>query len=131
MTRQPKIGAERFRIEILSTAAVEALARKQGWNSEDGLREYCEPEDAAVYWTRLTLDEAKKAAADWLSHGTSFYGCGIIDRELYVQPHDDRGNLVKVPPQWERQESYEVAGDSELITVDRRPSLVRPTNELS
>jgi hypothetical protein len=119
MARQPKIGEERFLIEIISTSAVEALARKQGWNGEDGLREFCEPEDAAVYWVRRTLDEAKKAAADWLSHNTSFYGCVIIDRQVYQQPHDSSGDLVEVPPEWEFQEAYEVAMDGELITVER------------
>ena len=103
MKRKPKIGDERFRIEILSTAAVTALAKQQGWEGGDeGLREYCEPEEAAVYWCRYSLDEAVKAAKEWLSHGVSFYGSVIIDREVYEEPHDDQGNLVKVPPCWDR-----------------------------
>lgn len=116
--RTPKIGDERFTVEIIATSAVEAMARKQGWTGGDeGLREFCEPEEAAVYWQRKTLDEAVKAAKDWLAGGLSFYGCVIIDREVYEEPHDDRGNPVKVPPTWERQESFEVAMDGECIKV--------------
>jgi hypothetical protein len=115
--RAPKIGDERFLIEILNTSAVEALARKQGWDGGEGLREFCEPEEAAVYWTRSTLDEAVKAAKDWLSHGTSFYGCAIIDRQVFEAPHDDRGNPVDAPATWERHETYEVAMDGEMIQV--------------
>ena len=74
MKRTPGLGDERYLIEILNTSAVEALARKQGWDEKEGLREFCEPEEAAVYWTRRTLDDAVTAAKDWLSHGTSFYG---------------------------------------------------------
>lgn len=120
MRRKPQIGDERYIIEILTTSAVEALARKQGWaGGDEGLREFCEPEEAAVYWERRSLDDAVKAAKDWLSHGTSFYGCAIIDRQVYEEAHDDRGNAVKCPPSWERQESYEVAMDGEAIRVDR------------
>ena len=116
--RAPKIGEERFLIEILNTSAVEALARKQGWDGGDeGLRESCEPEDAAVYWTRSALDEAVKAARDWLSQGTSFYGCAIIAREVFEAPHDDRGNPVNCPATWERHETFEVAMDGEMIKV--------------
>ena len=117
--RIPKVGDERFLVEIINTAAVEALARKHGWTGDEGLRECCEPEDAAVYWERRTLDDAEKAARDWLANGLSFYGCVIIDRQVFEQPSDDRGNLVDVPPQWENQESYEVAMDGETIRVDR------------
>lgn len=121
MQRKPKLGDERYLIEILSAAAVEALARKQGWaGGDEGIREFCEPEDAAVYWIRRSLDEAKKAAADWLSNTASFYGCVIIDRQVFEEARDDRGNLIMgVPPVWERQESYELAMDGETITIDR------------
>jgi hypothetical protein len=113
----PKIGDERFLVEMIDTARVEALARKRGWKGGEGLRECCEPEDTALYTTHKSLAEAVTAAKEYLAEGTSFYGCTLIDHEVYEQWHDDRGNRVK-GASWERQRSYEVAMDGEPIPTD-------------
>jgi hypothetical protein len=115
----PVLGSERYTVEIIDTEKVEALARKQGWpGGIEGLREFCEPEDAAEYRVCRTLDEAIKMARAWLAKGSSFYGCCIIDHEIYEPLHDDLGNRVK-GASWEVQRSYEVANDDEVIEVDR------------
>lgn len=118
---RPKLGDVRFLVEMIDTANVEAMARKQGWRGTDdpeAIREYCEPEDAAVHSAHGSLDDAVRAARKWLAKGTSFYGCVIIDHEIFERCHDDRGNAVK-HFDWERQCSYEVtADDSEIIKVE-------------
>jgi len=118
--RKPKIGDERYLVERIDTRSVEALARKQGWpGGDEGLREFCEPDDAASYTEHHTLDDAVAVARAWLAKGTSFYGCVMIDHEVYEQWHDDRGNRVK-GAEWERQCSYEVSrGEPEVIRVER------------
>lgn len=114
---KPQIGDERYLLEIISTEAVLALAKKQGWpGGEEGVREFCEPEDAAVYSVHKTLDEAVDAARKWLATGQSFYGCAMIDHQVYEQWHDDLGNRVK-GADWERQKSFEVAMDDEVLEI--------------
>lgn len=118
--QKPSIGDERFVLECINTDDVLALARKQGWpGGVEGLREFCEPEDAGTYTIHATLAEAIEAGKRDLASGDSFYGCAIIDREVFEAAHDDRGNSVRCPPSWERQESYEVAVDGEVINVFR------------
>jgi hypothetical protein len=115
---KPKIGDERYVVEMISTPVVEAMAREQGWDGEDGLREFCEPQDAATYSTHKTLDDATAAARQWLAAGQSFYGSAIIDHEIFTKPHDDAGRLIPAPAEWERAHTYEVAMDGEAIEVD-------------
>lgn len=113
-----KLGAQRFLLETISHKAVVALARKNGWEDDgEGLREFVEPEDVAVHTAFRTLAEAQEAAKRHLSSGDAFYGCALIDRQVYQQPHDDRGNLVRVPPTWETEQTFEVAMDGETIDV--------------
>ena len=114
----PKLGDERYLVEMIQTDRVEAMARKHGWDGEDGLREFCEPEDAALWSEHQTLDAAIQAAREWLATGKAFYGCVIIDHEVFERWRDDRGNAVK-HADWERQRSYEVANDEEVIEVSR------------
>jgi hypothetical protein len=118
---KPKVGDERFLLEVLNTSDVEALARKNGWTGgeAESLRDYCEPEDAATYTTHYTLASATRAAKRDLAKGDSFYGCALIDREVFEVPSLGDGTLIAVPPTWERQESYEVAMDGEVINVFR------------
>lgn len=113
----PKVGDERYLVEVISTEAVEKMARDAGWDGRDGLREFCEPEDAAIYTVHETLDLATDAARKWLATGKSFYGSAMIDHQVFEQWHDDRGNRVK-GADWERQKSYEVAaGDDEILEI--------------
>lgn len=115
-----RIGDERFLLEIIDTADVESIARKNGWNgNDDYLRDYCEPNDAAHYVSFKTLEAATSGAKEYLKKGTSLYGCAIIDHQVYEKAHDDRGNIVDCPPCWETQKIYEVAMDMERIEVDR------------
>ncbi len=115
-----KIGDKRWLLERIDIRAVEAMARKQGWtgNDTEGLREYCEPDEAAEYSVHKSLDDATAAALKWLATGRSFYGCAIIDEQVFQEAHDDRGDLIDVPPLWERERTYEVAMDGELIMVE-------------
>jgi hypothetical protein len=115
----PKIGDERFVVSMIDVRNVEALARKQGWpGGVEGLREFCEPEDAAKCTAHKTLDDATDMARKFLASGQAFYGSVLIDREVYEEAHDDRGNRVRCPPSWESQQLYEVAMDGERIEVD-------------
>lgn len=112
----PHIGDERWLVEMISTADVEILARKQGWpGGDEGIREFCEPEDAAQWAVYRSFEKAVAAARTWLATGKSFYGCAIIDYQVVEQPRDDRGNLVRMSPCWEWQKSYEVSTDGETI----------------
>ena len=118
MTR-PQIGDERYLLEIISAKEVMDLAKKNGRTSDDdGIHEYCEPADAADYIAFKTLDKAVDKAKEWLATGDSFYGCAIIDQQVYEQWHDDRGNRV-MGADWEVRKSYEVAMDMDVIEVDR------------
>lgn len=109
------IGAERYLVELIATRDVMTLAREAGWHShhEEGLREFCEPEDAATYAVHASLDAATEAARAYLKNGAAFYGCVIIDHERFERLRPD------MPPTWERQRSYEVAMDGERIEVER------------
>jgi hypothetical protein len=110
---KPQIGDERFLVEMIDHEAVKKLASEQGWTGGDeGLREFCEPEEAAVHKVCGTLDEATKAALAWLATGRDFYGCSIIDRQVFEKPKG-------CPASWERQESWEVAMDGDRIVIDR------------
>src|SRR5262245_30048375 len=114
---RPRIGDERWVLETISGAAVEALARKHGYTGED-LREFVEPEDVAEYTIHSSLEAAIEAANADLARNDSFYGANIIDYQILEAAHDDRGNLVRgCPPSWERQHGYEVASDGEITEV--------------
>jgi hypothetical protein len=118
--RKPDIGDERYMVEMIDLERVKAVARKHGYTGRggEGLREFCEPEQAAVYSIHATLDEATAAAKAYLLKGTSFYGSTIIDHEVFERWQDDLGNRVK-GASWECQRSWEVAQDGERIEVGR------------
>ena len=114
-----QIGDERWLVEMIATDRVEAMAREQGWpGGDEGLREFCEPDDAAVHAVHATKEAAFAAARQWLASGKSFFGCSIVDRQVYEVWQDDRGNRVK-HADWETRESHEIAMDGEAIQVDR------------
>jgi hypothetical protein len=110
-TNAPKIGDERYLVEMISNAAVQALARLHGWKGGEGVRvrEYCEPKDAvAIYTAFPTLETAIVAARAHLATGEGFYGCAIINHEVYeIFPRD-------ACAAWERKASWE-----SQWTVDR------------
>jgi hypothetical protein len=112
-----RIGDERWLVEIINTAAVEALARKQGWNGTGGLREFCEPEDAASCTEHVSLDAAVAAARSHLESGQSFYGCAIIEHQVFEWLRSGRGSALSAKPSWQMQRSYEVATDGECVGV--------------
>lgn len=117
---KPKIGDDRYLVEMIDTANVLAIAKKNGWvdDETEGLREFCEPEDAAVHVVASTLDEAKSLALRHLRTGLPFYGACIIDHQTYEAAHDDRGNLVRgCPPEWETDKTYEITADGDCQPV--------------
>jgi hypothetical protein len=109
---KPKIGDERWLVEKIDADKVERMAKKAGWSGgNEGLREFFEPENAAVYESFSSLEAAIAAANKWLATGRDFYGCVIIDHQV-LEEWEDYIN-------WERHESYEVARDGQAIRVDR------------
>ena len=109
----PKIGDERFLVEMIDVRHVEAMARKDGWpGGTEGLREFCEPQDAAKHTAHATLDAATEAARKFLSTGQAFYGSVLIDRQVWEREFRD------VPPDWQRHQTFEVAMDGERIEVE-------------
>lgn len=115
----PNIGDERYLLEFISSDNVLALARRNGWTEDlEGVREFCEPEDAAVYRAFKNLSAAEACARKLLKGGTAFYGCILIDRQIYRKPEID-GKLIGVPAEWETEHTYEVAMDGETIEVER------------
>lgn len=117
----PNLQDVEYRVEDISSERVYALARKRGWtDGDDCIRDYVEPEDAARYTAHATLEEATAKAVELMKAGNQFWGAVIIDRWVFEQPHDDRGVAIRgVPLDWERYESWEVAGDGERIQVER------------
>ncbi len=108
----PRIGDVRFVVEHIDGERFEKLARKRGWkDGQDGMLDYAEHNEAAVYSEHKTLDEAKAAANAFLADGKSLFGCCTIDRQVFERFEDD------MYPEWERHETYEVAMDGELMKV--------------
>lgn len=108
----PTIGQVRFVVEHIDGDRFEKLARKRGWkDGEDGMLDYAEHSEAAIYSDHKTLDEATAAARAFLAKGTSLFGCCTIDRQVFERFEDD------MYPEWERHESYEVAVDGELMEI--------------
>jgi hypothetical protein len=119
MTKKPKVGDERFRLESILAADVEAEARRNGWDGGEGILDCAEPQDVATYSCFSNLADATEYAKTLIKTGHQFWGCVLIDREVLEQPRDDRGRSVRMPPHWERQETFEVAGDLECMEVAR------------
>lgn len=119
MMIKSQIGDERFLVEMIDIKEVEKQAKENGWAGGDAefMRDYCEPQDAALYLTVKTLARAEQVAREWLATGNSFYGSAMISRQTFQQPHDDRGNLVKVPAEWETEQLYEVDANGETMEV--------------
>lgn len=117
----PRIGDECFRVVMIDIADVERMAREDGWDGSEGLREFCEPEEAATSSIHGTLEAAIEAARKDLARGVSFYGCNLIDRLVY-EPPTCGGEPLGLRPSWERHETYEVSVSGqnvECIKVDR------------
>ena len=107
-----KIGAERWRLDHISFKAWCALARKRGWNGEDdadGLREYCEPDEAATITFHASLDAAKAAALAIFAAAPddSAFGAILIDYQVLEEAHDG--------PEWETQRAYEITSDGDML----------------
>lgn len=107
----PRIGDVRFIVEMIDNDRYEALARKRGWDGTEGMLDYAEHSEAAIYSEHKTLDEATAAANKWLAKGKSTFGCCMIDRQVFERFEDD------MYPEWECYEQYEVAMDGERIQV--------------
>lgn len=107
----PNIGDERFVVQMIDNDRYEALARKRGWDGGEGMLDYAEHDEAAIYTEHKTLAEATTSANAWLAKGKSTFGCCLIDRQVFERFEDN------MHPDWENQESYEVAMDGECINV--------------
>lgn len=104
------IGDERFMAEMIDVTKVEAMAREQGWpGGIEGLREFCEPADAADYSVHQTLEDATRAAKEWLAKGKDFFGAVMIDRQVFEREYRN------VPPGWVRQQTWEVTLEGEPL----------------
>jgi hypothetical protein len=107
----PKIGDVRFIVEMIDHDRYQAIARERGWDGGEGMLDYAENSEAALYSEHKTLEEAKAAANAWLATGKDTFGCCIIDRQVFERFEDD------MHPSWEGYESYEVAMDGECIKI--------------
>lgn len=108
----PRIGDVRFVVEHIDGDRFEKLDRKRGWNDgEDGMLDYAEHSEAAIYSEHKTLDEAKAAAIAFLAKGNSLFGACMIDRQVFERFESD------MHPEWERYETYEVVTDGDMIKV--------------
>ncbi len=105
----PMIGDVRFVVEHIDNDRYEALARKRGWDGEDGMLDYAEHFEAAVYSVHPSLEKATAAAKKFLAAGKSTFGCCQIDQQRFERFMDD------MHPEWETKDRYEVAMDGECI----------------
>jgi hypothetical protein len=120
MKKSPKIGDERFCLEHISYKAWCDKARERGWNGDedsDGLRAYCEPEEAATIEYFTSLDLAITAAKRIFAYDPedSAFGAILIEHQTLETAHDDRGKLIRgCKPEWEAQKVYEVTSDGDV-----------------
>jgi hypothetical protein len=121
---KPSIGDERYKLEHLSYQAWIDLAKSKGWpggeDSFDTLREYCDPEDAALVLIFPTYAKALSKARELFKSkvNDSVFGADIISYQVLTEAHDDSGNLVRgCPPEWEDQKIWEVASDGSVMEV--------------
>lgn len=118
-TPKPQIGAERWTAEHISYKRWCDMARARGWTGEDGndgLREFCEPEEAATVTMHPSLDTAKAWAIETFKTAPddSAFGAILIEHQTLEAAHDDSGNLVRgCPPSWEADTAYEVTSDGD------------------
>lgn len=117
----PKSETERYRLEHLSMMRWIALAKQRGWDGgEEGfdeLREFAEPEDAALVQIHDSLAKATKAAKNLFKKypNDSVFGAIIITLQSYEEAHDDQGNLIEdCPPEWEDVKGWEVCSDGSV-----------------
>lgn len=116
-----KIGDERFRLEHISYKHWCKMAEERGWNGEDGndgLRDYCEPEEAASYTCFSNLEQAVKAAKTIFERNPddSAFGAIIIDHQEFQAAHDDSGNLISsCRPEWETIKIYEITSGGDIL----------------
>lgn len=115
------IGDERWRVEHISYAKWQAMARERGWKGEDdadGLRAHCEPEEAATitFHASLELAEAAALAIFAAAPDDSAFGAIMIEHQALEAAHDDRGNLIRdCKPEWEAQHVYEITSDGDVL----------------
>lgn len=115
----PKIDEERFRLETIDVDDVYAAAKERGWKEDhDSLLDCVDANDAAEHTCYKTLDEAAAAGRAFVKTKRAFFGCVIIDHQVYEAPHDDRGRSVRGPGSWETNCTYEIAMDGEMIVVE-------------
>jgi hypothetical protein len=120
MKSKPNIGDERWTADHVSFKRWCDMARARGWTGKDdadGLREYCDPEEAAIVTVHASLDAAKawaiKTFAD--APNDSAFGAILIEHQVLEGAHDDSGNPVRgCPPTWETQHAYEVTSDGDM-----------------
>ena len=105
----PRIGDERYILEMIDNDRYEALARKRGWDGGEGMLDYAEHFEAAVCTEHAALDAATDAARKWLALGKSTFGCCMIYHQVFERFEDD------MHPEWEEHHQYEVAMDGERI----------------
>jgi hypothetical protein len=121
MATKHKIGDERWTAEHISYKRWCDLAREFGWGGEedsDGMRAYCEPEEAAILTIHGSLDAAKAwAMATFERHpDDSAFGAIIIEHQILVAAHDDSGNVLRdCKPTWESETTYEVTTDGDML----------------
>lgn len=120
MAKMQKIGDERWRLEHISYKNWCDVARKRGWGGEegnDGLREYCEPEEAATIKFFGSLALAKSAALKIFKDAPddSAFGAILIEYQVLTAAHDDRGTSVRgCPPEWDCEKVYEITSDGDM-----------------
>ncbi len=120
-TKRAKIGDEFWRVEHIGYKAWCAKARERGWNGEDdadGLRAFCEPEEAALIVYCASLESAKAEAMRIFAADPddSAFGAIVIEHQVLEAAHDDRGDLIRgCKPEWETQRIYEITSDGDCI----------------
>ena len=116
-----RIGKERWRLQHISYSAWCDLARQRGWSGEDGndgLRDYCEPEDAALVKHYPSLNIAIAAAMNIFqqSPDDSAFGAILVDYQTLQPAQDDQGKLVRrCPPDWITEKVYEITSDGDVL----------------
>jgi hypothetical protein len=108
--RRPKLGDQRWLACYTNTAALEALAKKRGWNPEGhgGPLDYADYAEVETFTEVPSFDAAVKLATSW--QAKDFFGCPRV----YLQEFGP-ADIEPLAREWEDVKFWDVEADGTVI----------------